>query len=222
MLPYDLCGATMPMTTHIISLSQRHVNASNGTPLCWQSVAFQGSPSLKTSVSAIRINVLWFLSLVLGLTTVLSATSTRSRRFPEIPRHYIAPNKYAYILLRSRPHRTVETALHLSFFLFIAGLIDFLLSINKTIALCVLGFVPTFSSVYVVSIALPSPYYGPRSNSPSLVSRISQTFVLVVLVLVCQIGNSFMTLCRRFGIRLFCTRESFLMLLPRPRDTIGT
>ncbi|KAH8982724.1 hypothetical protein EDB86DRAFT_2812012 [Lactarius hatsudake] len=56
----------------LIHLSQQLVNISNGTPLT--SVVAQGSQPFKPTASAVRVNMMWFLSLVLSLTSGLSAS----------------------------------------------------------------------------------------------------------------------------------------------------
>jgi hypothetical protein len=230
MLSLDLYAENMPLSTHILSsLSQRLVSASNGTPLPWQNVAFQGNALFEPSATAIGINMLWSLSLVLSLSTVLSILSVLSatsaeqshRHFPEIAQLRVAPHKYGYTCEGSRPSRAVETVLYLSIFLFIVGLTDFLLFINTTVAFHVLlGFISVFSFACFVSTALPSLCLtGPRRNPlPTFAWRMSQILVLVILVLVGQIADSFMNLCRRFGIRLFCVQQGLLRL----GDAIGT
>jgi hypothetical protein len=50
----------------LTQISQQLVNISNGTPLT--SVAAQSSQPFKPTASAVRVNVLWFLSLILSLT----------------------------------------------------------------------------------------------------------------------------------------------------------
>jgi len=218
----DFRNEFIPLSTHILSLSQRPVNASNVTPRHWENVA--GNAPFKPLVFPIRINVLWFLSLVLILATGLSAALAPQlqQHFSEIPERHGAPHKYASISVsRPPPARAVETALHipifLSVFLFIAGLIDFLLSINKTVAFCVLGSIPALPFVCLACTALPSlyPYEARHDSLPRFPWRVSQILGVIVLIVVGQVGDTFMTFCRRFGIRPFCPQQSILVLLPR-------
>jgi hypothetical protein len=212
----------MPLSTHILFLSQRPISTSNGTPLHWPNIALQGKILYKPSASAIRINALLSLSLVLSLIITISVAWAQpsSRLILEIPRHRGAPPKGsdAYIFGRSRSSRAVEAALHLSISLFIVGLVDFLLSINKTVAFFVLGFIPAFPSACLVSTVLPSPWlYRLRRNLnplPISVWHIYQILLLIVVEVIEQIGDSLINICRRFGIRLFCMQPS-LAFLPR-------
>lgn len=97
---------------------------------------------------------------------------------------------------RSRPPRVVDsmpTLLHLSIFLFIAGLIDFLLLTNKIVAFCVLGSVSAFSFACLIFTALSSLYPGnPRRTSlPEFAWRVSLIIFLAILVSVVEIGGLF-------------------------------
>jgi hypothetical protein len=224
----DFCDEFMLLSAHILSLSQGPVNTSNVTLRRWHNVtaAFHGNAPFKPLASATRINVLWIFSLVLVLVTVLSAALAPQlqRPFSEIAKQHGAPYKYAPISGSGLPPaRAVEAALHipifLSVFLFIAGLIDFLLSINKAVAFCVLGSVPALPFICLACTALPSicPYetYPDTLRRFRVVWRVSQIFGLVVLIVVGQIGDTFMMLFRRFGIIPFCAQQSVLVLLPR-------
>jgi hypothetical protein len=209
----------MPLPTHIPSLSQRPISAYETPALYWPNIAPQGNVLYKSSASAIRINALLLLSLVLSLIIIISAAWAHpsSRPILEIPRHRGAPHKDAYIFGRPRSSRAVEAALHLSVSLFIVGLVDFLLSINKTVAFFVLGFVPAFPSARLVSTVLPNPrlYTLRRNLNPLPIWHIYQILVVIVVVVVEQIGFSLINICRRFGIRLFCVQPSLLAFLPR-------
>ncbi|KAH9164624.1 hypothetical protein EDB89DRAFT_2102785, partial [Lactarius sanguifluus] len=58
--------------TLLSQISQQLANISSGTPLA--SVAAQNSQPFRPTASAVRVNVLWFLSLVISLNCALSAT----------------------------------------------------------------------------------------------------------------------------------------------------
>ncbi|KAH8982841.1 hypothetical protein EDB92DRAFT_2071937 [Lactarius akahatsu] len=67
----------------LTQISQQLVNISNGTPLT--SATAQGSQPFTPTASAVRVNVMWFLSLVLSLSSGLSAALVRewARRYQE-------------------------------------------------------------------------------------------------------------------------------------------
>ena len=73
-------------TTNVLltQISQQLADISSGTPLT--SVAAQSSQPFKPAASAVRVNVLWFLSLVLSLNCALSATLMQqwARRYQEL------------------------------------------------------------------------------------------------------------------------------------------
>ena len=169
-------------------ITQRFVSISNVTP--FQNVIIQ-SNAFKLPASAIRINVIWLLSLVLSLTHALYVVYPLSG-FIHGPRHDCCHTLHD--IERSRWPRVVDrkpTLLHLSVFLFIAGLIDFLLLTNKIVAFCVLGYLSTFSFACLVFTASSSLYLdNPRRNSlPEFAWRISLIIILAVLVFVVDIGG---------------------------------
>ncbi|KAI0266174.1 hypothetical protein BC834DRAFT_969673 [Gloeopeniophorella convolvens] len=150
----------------------------------------------KPSASAIRVNIMWFLSLALSLTCALSATLMQewSRQYMELASHRGAPHKRARVraylfngIERFQMARAVETIpllLHISVFLFFIGLVDFLLPINKTVAWIFVGYVALFTAVYAVMTLLPNfflncPYRTPLS---AYLWKLSQVTVLTVLV----------------------------------------
>jgi hypothetical protein len=188
LLSPDLNNAIIASLSQI---TQQLVTISNVTPL--QNLVVQNHAPFKLSASAIRINVTWLLSLVLSLTHALSAvyplsgfTQYHGAR-PKNPRtlHGIERSR------RPRVDDSLPTLLHLSIFLFIAGLIDFLLLTNKIVAFCVLGYVSAFSIACLVFTASSSLYLdNPRRNSlPEFAWRISLIIVLAVLVFVVEIGG---------------------------------
>ncbi len=78
LLSPDLNNAIMASLTQI---TQQLVSISNGVP---QNVIIQSNAPFKLPASAIRINLTWFLSLVLSLTYGLSMVSSYSGS----PRHH--------------------------------------------------------------------------------------------------------------------------------------
>lgn len=167
-------------------------------------LAAAGNTSFKPTNSAIRVNVLWFLSLVLSLTSALSATLLQqwARRYLELTQHRGAPHKRARIrayvfdgVKGTNMYRAVEAMpllLHISVFFFLAGLIDFLFPINDTVAFYILGYISAFISVYAILTVLPNlilncPYRTPLSG---LAWRISQVSALAVLLVARRLGGS--------------------------------
>jgi hypothetical protein len=131
---------------------------------------------------SVWVNSLWFLSLTLSLICALLATSLQqwARRYIRItqpPR--LSPHARARIraffsdgLDRSHLTNPVEVLpllLHLSLFLFFAGLLIYLFNINLTVAIAVACCVGLFAVVYACITLMPflqhsSPYYTPLSS----------------------------------------------------------
>ncbi|KAI9457940.1 hypothetical protein BJY52DRAFT_1149938, partial [Lactarius psammicola] len=154
--------------TLLTQLSGQLVNISNGIPLA--SIAAQSSQPFKPTASAIRVNVLWFLSLVLSLTCALSATLMQqwARRYQELAQHHGAPHRRArmraYVFNgiskfgMARAVATMPSILHISVFLFFAGLVDFLFPIDTTVSRFTLGWVVAFALSYTMLTVLPNLY----------------------------------------------------------------
>src|ERR1700761_8200686 len=132
---------------------------------------------------AIWVNSLWFLSLVIGLTCALMATSLHqwSRRYISVTQPArCSPEKRAR--MRAYFSNGVEKMhvpwaveglpllLHLSVFLFFGGLAIFLFNIDDTVFESVIWWIGLFLIVYVLITVMPfvrhdSPYYSPLSRS---------------------------------------------------------
>jgi Family of unknown function (DUF6535) len=149
----------------LAQISQQLVDISHGTPL--QNVTAPNHVPFKPSALAIRVNVLWLLSLVFSITCALSASLLQRR-----VRGYMSPAACCHTWHRcsqahssllggakrfemSRAVEIVTTLLHISIFLFLAGLVDFLLPVNATVAFCILSYILTFMFVYMISMACP-------------------------------------------------------------------
>ncbi|KAH9031274.1 hypothetical protein EDB84DRAFT_171890 [Lactarius hengduanensis] len=170
----------------LAQISVQLVSISNGTPLA--NVTAPSDQTFKPTSSAVRVNVLWFLSLILSLNCALSATLMQqwARRYQELAhrrgafhrrgrmRAYIFEglNKFAM----ARAVATMPTLLHISVFLFFAGLIDFLLPIYKTVAYSTLGCIAVFTLAYAILTALPNIYLNCPYRTPlsGLTWRLSQ------------------------------------------------
>ena len=148
-----------------------------------------GSTSLPSSPppfsppnSAVWVNALWFLSLVISLTCALLATLLQqwARRYVKITQSHDtqAPHKRARIraffsegVAKSLLPWAVDalpTLLHISLSLFFAGLAVFLCNVDLTIFKLVLSWVGLCVAVYGYITCMPlfrhdSPYYTPLS-----------------------------------------------------------
>ncbi|TDL22527.1 hypothetical protein BD410DRAFT_206686 [Rickenella mellea] len=128
----------------------------------------------------VSVNILWFLSLALGLLCALSATMVQqwARNYLQLVERRPAPNKRARIraylyegIERFRMTAVVEaipTLLHVSLFLFIIGLVIFLFPINLHIALIMLIILTAVGILYATVTFLPirhknCPYQTPLS-----------------------------------------------------------
>ncbi|KAH9018892.1 hypothetical protein EDB85DRAFT_598188 [Lactarius pseudohatsudake] len=189
----------------LTQISQQLANTSNGTPFA--GVGAQNSLPFKPTASAVRVNVMWFLSLVLSLTCALSATLMQqwARRYQELARRRGAPHKRArmraYIfdgIKGFRMTRAIEAMpmlLHLSVFLFFAGLIDFLIPINTTVAYFTLGWIALFALAYVILTILPNLYLNCPYRTPlsGITWYLSQFFILGIFRVVRGIEGIFHT-----------------------------
>ena len=207
-------------------------------------VSFEASPqnltasinsSFKPTTTAVRVSILWFLSLVLSLTSALSATLVQqwARRYQEFVQRRGAPHKRARIrayafdgVKGTNMYRAVEAMpllLHISVFLFLAGLIDFLFPINETVSFYIIGYIAAFIIVYAILTILPNlilncPYRTPLT---SFAWRVSQVFALAVLLVIREIERSLHEILLSLWYR---TNRSLTGLhIPRPakwRETI--
>ncbi|KAH9965678.1 hypothetical protein BGW80DRAFT_1107461, partial [Lactifluus volemus] len=138
-------------------------------------------PPFSPPKSAVWVNLLWFLSLVIALTCALLATMLQQwgRRFvtithpPRYSRYNTAPiraffdNGVKKFHLRGSVER-LTALLHLSLFLFFSGLIVFLFNIDHTVFSWVASWIGLAGSVYGCITVMPifwhdSPYYAPLS-----------------------------------------------------------
>ncbi|KAH9045872.1 hypothetical protein EDB83DRAFT_2553802 [Lactarius deliciosus] len=109
---------------------------------------------------AIWVNALWFLSLVIGLTCALLATLLQqwARRYLKVTQPRYSPHKRARIRAFFAEGvdkfplpwavEALPTLLHVSLFLFFAGLAVFLFNVNLTIFKLVLSWVGICTALY--------------------------------------------------------------------------
>ena len=138
--------------------------------------------SFSPPMQAVWVNSLWFLSLAMSLTCALLATLLQqwSRRFIQITQSRHSPHKQARIRAFfaegvERLHlplavEALPTLLHLSLFIFFAGLLVFLFNINHTVFSVVAWWVGLCIAAYACITLMPmfrrdSPYYAPPSSS---------------------------------------------------------
>lgn len=160
-----------------VKLLTQLVNFSAGVPIVVQN----SPPPFKAPASIVRVNVMWFLSLILSLSCALLATLMQqwARRYLEYAQHRGAPRRRARIRAYmfegvekfhlSQAVEAIPLLIHTSVFLFFAGLIDFLLPINEVVAFSALGCVVVFALIYAIFTLLPSlhincPYRTPLSG----------------------------------------------------------
>ena len=130
---------------------------------------------------AVWVNGLWFMSLVISLTCALLATFLQqwARRYLKVTHSRSSPDKRARIraffaegiekCLLPFAVEILPTLLHISLFLFFAGLVVFLLNVNLTIFKLVLSWVGICVALYGCITLMPiirhdSPYYTPLSS----------------------------------------------------------
>jgi hypothetical protein len=130
---------------------------------------------------AVWVNALWFLSLAISLTCALLATLLQqwARRYLKVTHSRYSLHKRARIraffaegvekLLLPRAVEILPALLHISLFLFFAGLVVFLRNINLTIFKFVLSWVGVCTALYGCVTVIPifrhdSPYYTSLSS----------------------------------------------------------
>ena len=129
---------------------------------------------------AVWVNALWFMSLVISLTCALLATFLQqwAQRYLKITKSRYSHDKRARIraffsegvdkCLLPWTVDALPTLLHISLFLFFAGLVVFLCNVNLTIFKLVLSWVGLCAALYGCFTCMPiirhdSPYYTPLS-----------------------------------------------------------
>ncbi|KAI0298646.1 hypothetical protein B0F90DRAFT_1632266, partial [Multifurca ochricompacta] len=122
-------------------ISQQLSGLANGTY-----VPPQSPPHFSPTRSIVCINIMWLLSLVLNISSALSATLMQqwARRYIQLPNIPSEPSRVARVrsflflgVRKYRVDRAVEmtpTLLHLSVFSFFVGLVIFLFTISNTVA----------------------------------------------------------------------------------------
>lgn len=199
----DLSTATVQLLSQI---SQQISALSNGTQI--PAPAPFSDASFRPTSSVIRVNILWFLSLTLSLICALAATLMQqwARRYLQLAQSQTALHKRArtraYLFEGVQTFRlsqaveAVPALLHVSVFLFFAGLVEFLFSIDGVVARAMFGVVLFFGAIYLLLTFLPNvrpncPYRTPFSRDALKWLLFSPTApVLLVLTGVKQLLHS--------------------------------
>ena len=167
-------------------------------------------PSFSPPNYAVWVNALWFLSLAISLTCALFATFLQqwARRYLKVTQSRYSLHKKARIRAFfaegvEKYHlpcvvETLPILLHISPFLFFAGLVVFLSNINLTIFKLVLSWVAVCAALYECVTLMPiirhdSPYYTSLS---SLVWTIVTSMALFASAI-----SGLLLLCTVFGRR---------------------
>jgi len=152
----------------------------NGTQISVPSSLSNPADSFTPPTWAVWVNALWFMSLVISITCAILATLLQqwACRYLRVAYPRYSPHKRARI--RAFYRKGVErlhlpwvveglpALLHISLFLFFAGLAVFLFSVNRTIFIVVISLVGLCVVVYAYLTILPithkdSPYSAPLS-----------------------------------------------------------
>ncbi|KAF8266281.1 hypothetical protein EI94DRAFT_217343 [Lactarius quietus] len=233
----------------LAQISQQLAALSNGTSISIPSTL--PNQTFRPSTSAVRVNILWFLSLTLSLTCALLATLMQQwvRRYLQVSQRWYAPYKRARIrtffaegVTRFGLPRAVEALpalLHASVFLFFAGLIDFLLNINHTVAISLLSAVAMGASSYFLCSMFPliypnSPYQTPLTavlwvlkqviflSSLSLTRRVVRFIYEHTGLVAWKLYGRLIVLLdehsRRFAQGFSCSREAIALEQPTEMD----
>jgi hypothetical protein len=155
--------------------------------------------------SAVIVNILWLVSLILSLSSALFATLFQqwSRRYLELAQRRVALHRRARIrgymfdgistFKMTLAVKLMPVLLHLSIFSFFVGLFVFVWQIHAVAGHCVLGFISIFTFGYVVLTMLPHIYLNSPYSTPfsELAWRTSQRFLLAIFFSVKQFQGLF-------------------------------
>ena len=198
-------------------LAQIHQELStqpNGTKPSIPSSLSDPTQTYTPPTSGVWVNGLWFMSLVISLTCALLATMVQqwARRYQRVAYPRCSPHKKARI--RAFYKRGVEelripwaievlpALLHISLFLFFAGLSVFLFSVHLTIFKVVTSWIASCVILYACLTFLPiirkdSPYSAPLSASVSFCLTGIRHLVFQVLQKYPDIESALCTPLRR-------------------------
>jgi len=161
----------------LTQISQQLSALPNGTSLSAPLTAV-GQSAFQPTASAVRVNTLWFTSLILSLACALWATLMQqwTQRYVRVADGPYGPSKQARIrafftdgverFALPAAAEVLPVLLHASLLLFCAGLVDFLFNINHTVAYSFLTLVVLGVMIYFLLTIMPlwihnSPYQTP-------------------------------------------------------------
>jgi hypothetical protein len=140
----------------------------------------QGSASFAPSTAVLFVNALWFLSLIIAIVSAFYVMMVRqwSRRYSQTLKELSGEQRrvQSCLFLGAQRYRMthaiglVPLPLHVSVFLFFAGLIVFLWPISHTMAIVVTVALTTIGTMYAALTILPiiddiCPYFTPMSDA---------------------------------------------------------
>src|SRR5712672_366962 len=143
----------------LTQISQQLSALPNGTSLSAPLTAV-GQSAFQPTASAVRVNTLWFTSLILSLACALWATLMQqwTQRYVRVADGPYGPSKQARIrafftdgverFALPAAAEVLPVLLHASLLLFCAGLVDFLFNINHTVAYSFLTLVVLGVMIY--------------------------------------------------------------------------
>jgi len=161
-------------------------------------LTFPSQTPFQPTSSAVRVNALWFTSLATSTACALWATLMQqwTRRYVQVADRPYYPPKRAQIRAffadgmekfgLAAAIEVLPALLHASVLLFFIGLIDFLLSINHTVAFILLALVSLAVLVYFLLTIMPLYYHNTPYQTPlsSLVWFIIEAAPLIKLWLL--------------------------------------
>ena len=162
--------------------------------------------------SAVWVNSLWFLSLIISLFCSLLATLQQrwARRYLQLTQPHVTIHERARIrsyfaegVTRFRVSVAVEAIpalLHISVFLFLAGLVVSLFTIHHTVAYVVLAATAICSVVYAAITVMPaichdSPYTSPFSAPTWYIPRKTALAVVNTVVRIMDFLGKYSSKC---------------------------
>ncbi|TCD63404.1 hypothetical protein EIP91_005586 [Steccherinum ochraceum] len=159
--------------------------------------------------NAVAVNILWVLSLITSLTCALGATlvqswMTRYQEFISEPPDDVTRGRCRarYFDGFTQYHMegfstSLPAILHVSLFLFLAGLVVFLFPINRQVAHtamgCAIGWCVIYGALVIFHMLVPrSLYHTPLTRfALAVISWVVIAFVISVLTLLCVILMTF-------------------------------
>jgi len=194
----DIRPNSQDISAYYLANILQQLAPSNGTQIPIPSTLRNPAAPFTPPTSAVWVNGLWFMSLVNSMTCAVLATLLQqwARRYLRVAYPRYGPHKRARIrafyangvekLHLQRAVDVLPALLHISLFLFFAGLAVFLFSVNNSIFKTVITWVGLCVLVYAYLTVLPilhkdSPYSAPLSGSVSFcLTGIRSTFSQVV------------------------------------------